>query len=60
MGWEIYETSNPYLSNISIDDNNLIIEMGVDQLWIDPDTNEQKVIEEYWNYVSSLDDKVAK
>jgi len=43
----IHESSNPYFNSARItEDGNIIIEWSVDQLFVDPDTNEQQVVTE--------------
>ena len=49
MTWTIHETSNPYFDGaVTSEDGTLVIRMAVDQLWIDPDTNEQQILKEYY------------
>jgi len=47
--FDLYQTSNPYEYDYYTKDNgDFVIVMGVDQLYVDPDINEQKVITEYY------------
>ena len=47
----LYHTNNPYLSSARVDNETgeVIIEYAADQLWVDPDTNEQQVLTGYWD-----------
>lgn len=48
MTWQIHETSNPYFmaATTNPETGEMEILMGVDQLGVDPETNEQQVIQE--------------
>lgn len=49
MFYEMYETSNPYFIGAEVNEEATVITWGVDQLYIDPDSNEQEVFTEYYN-----------
>ena len=48
---EIYTQSYPVLTQAEICNENLIIEYEVDELWVDPDTNEYKVLSKKYEEV---------
>jgi hypothetical protein len=47
----MHQTSNPYphSGRVDPDTDEVVVEWAVDQLWINPDTNEQKILTEYWD-----------
>ena len=47
--YELHEVSNPYIDSVNVENGFTIITMGVDQMWVDPDTNETRVITEYYD-----------
>ncbi len=53
MSYEIYESSNPYFVSAEVNEESTIITWGVDQLYVDPDTNEQEIFTEYFNETSA-------
>lgn len=48
MTWQIHETSNPYLLAIqpNPETGEPEILMAIDQLEVDPETNEQRIVQE--------------
>ena len=42
-------SSHPYFVSAHTEDDDIVIEWAVDQLWIDPDTNEQKVLADIYH-----------
>ena len=50
----IHETSNPYFHSARTEEDVIVIEWAVDQLWVDPDTNEQQILTEYYETVDNI------
>lgn len=49
MTFQLHQVSNPYFSNVRVLENGeIIVEQAVDQLWVNPDTNEEEIITEYF------------
>ena len=46
--WQIHTTSNPYQKVVLIVEDKIYIKWAIDQLWVNPETNEQKIEVDSW------------